>query len=143
MEHIEIRIDGVIFNDHGEILLAHHEKEKKSYWVLPGGHLQFGESLENALRRELNEELGFEDVEVKDLIFVDEFVTPSRHVVHIGFDVHVVDEYLANVGVITENESIKEVRFFSLAEIVNANDIFFPSKEFIIQLIENKTAVML
>ncbi|MCX7881812.1 MAG: NUDIX hydrolase [Brevinematales bacterium] len=143
MGQIEIRLDAVIFNDHGEILLARHEKNTKSYWVLPGGHLEFGESLDGALRRELSEELGFEDVEVKELVFVDEVLLPSRHVLHIGFDVHIVEEYLTNPGVITENETIKEVRFFSLAEIVNANHTFYPSKEFIIQLIENRTAVML
>lgn len=143
MTEIEIRVDAVIFNDKGEILLARHEKEKRSYWVLPGGHLLFGENLDAALRRELNEELGFEDIEVKDLVFVDEFITHSRHVVHIGFDVRVVEEYLSHPGVITENESIREVRFFSLAEVVNSNHTFYPSKEFIIQLIENRTAVML
>ncbi len=143
MEQIEIRLDAVICNEQGEILLARHEKQKKSYWVLPGGHLQFGEAMDVALRRELREELGFEDVEVKELVFVDEFLSPERHVVHIGFDVSVVEEYLANPGVIAEDESIQEVRFFSLAEIVNANDTFYPSKDFIIQLIENRTAVML
>jgi len=143
MEHIEVRVDAVILNDRGELLLALHEKNKKSYWVLPGGHLQFGETLDGAIRRELREELGFEDVEVKELLFVDEFIDTSRHVVHIGFDVRVVEEFLANPGVIAEDESIRDVRFFSLAEIVNATGVFYPSKEFMIQLIENRTAVML
>jgi len=140
MQKIEVRVDAVIFNDQGEILLAKHEKDGRSYWVLPGGHLQFGETLDGAVRRELREELGFEDVEVKELLFVDEFIDTSRHVVHVGFLVCVVEDYLENPGVIVENESVKDVRLFSMAEVVNAVDTFYPSKEFIIQLIETQMA---
>jgi len=43
------------------ILLCRHEKGDKEYWLLPGGGVNSGESLLEALRRELAEEVGVEE----------------------------------------------------------------------------------
>jgi ADP-ribose pyrophosphatase YjhB (NUDIX family) len=43
------------------ILLCRHEKPGKEYWLLPGGGVDSGESLVDALYRELLEEVGLED----------------------------------------------------------------------------------
>jgi ADP-ribose pyrophosphatase YjhB (NUDIX family) len=43
------------------ILLCRHEKPGKEYWLLPGGGVDAGESLVDALQRELSEEVGLRD----------------------------------------------------------------------------------
>ena len=45
----------------GRILLCRHEKPGKEYWLLPGGGVDSGESLVDALQRELLEEVGLQD----------------------------------------------------------------------------------
>lgn len=57
---------GIIFNDAGEVLLLKHRFRAGSGWGLPGGFLNSGEQPLDALRRELQEEIGIEveDVEV-------------------------------------------------------------------------------
>jgi ADP-ribose pyrophosphatase YjhB (NUDIX family) len=45
----------------GRILLCRHEKPGKEYWLLPGGGVDSGESLVDALQRELHEEVGLQD----------------------------------------------------------------------------------
>lgn len=50
----------LIFNDAGQILLLKHRFRAGSGWGIPGGFLEHGEQPEQALRRELREEVGLE-----------------------------------------------------------------------------------
>src|SRR3954467_1537451 len=43
------------------VLLCRHEKHGREYWLLPGGGVNSGESLVEALRRELDEEVAIGD----------------------------------------------------------------------------------
>jgi 8-oxo-dGTP diphosphatase len=75
----------------GRILLIRHEKPGKEYWLLPGGGVNSGESLVDALRRELREELGIDDrLPVEGPVAIVDSIAPERsfaakHVVHIIF----------------------------------------------------------
>jgi 8-oxo-dGTP pyrophosphatase MutT (NUDIX family) len=46
-----------------KIALAHHQRASKP-WVLPKGHVEEGESLEQAALREIYEEAGLDDVQL-------------------------------------------------------------------------------
>ena len=61
-------VPAIIINDKGEILLGKRSKEAiyyVGYWGLPGGLPEYGEKMEEAIKRELKEELGVEVTEVK------------------------------------------------------------------------------
>ena len=53
---------GVLIDGEGRFLLTSRPEGKvyAGYWEFPGGKLEAGESVEQALRRELHEELGIE-----------------------------------------------------------------------------------
>ena len=55
----------LIFNDSGEVLLLKHRFRAGSGWGIPGGFLETGEHAEQALRRELREEIGLTVHEVE------------------------------------------------------------------------------
>jgi 8-oxo-dGTP diphosphatase len=55
----------LIFNDAGEVLLLKHRFRAGSGWGIPGGFLESGEHAEQALRRELREEIGLTVHEVR------------------------------------------------------------------------------
>lgn len=52
-------------------------KENETYWVFPGGGVEEGESLEEALKREMMEELSVE-IEILDLVFEYHFKTDHQ-----------------------------------------------------------------
>jgi 8-oxo-dGTP diphosphatase len=74
------------------VLLCRHEKPGRGdYWLLPGGGVNSGESLTDALHRELREEVGIEDeLPVEGPVAIVDSIAPQRafaakHVVHIIF----------------------------------------------------------
>jgi len=55
----------VIILNKGKILVCHNKERK--YYFFPGGHINFGETAKEALKRELKEEL---DIKIKNCFFI-------------------------------------------------------------------------
>jgi len=86
-----IRVAGLVIAD-GAVLLVRHEKAGRGYWLLPGGGVEEGESLTEALERELSEECGFAPLAIAGPIALVETIPPSavaggRHILHMIFAV--------------------------------------------------------
>lgn len=71
----------VIVDEAGRLLLAHWHEGRPGAWTLPGGGLEAGEHPEDAVRREVQEETGF-DVEVDELLGIRSRVIPARQRLH-------------------------------------------------------------
>lgn len=51
------------------ILLIHRYKPEEEYYVLPGGHVEEGETPEEAIIREIREETGLQTTRIPQLLF--------------------------------------------------------------------------
>lgn len=59
MKYPELAVGAIIFNQENKVLLLKSHKWDDEY-VIPGGHVEWGEKMEDALRREILEETGLE-----------------------------------------------------------------------------------
>jgi 8-oxo-dGTP diphosphatase len=92
-ERILVAVGAVIEDDRGRILLVKHKKERGGYWqgkwICPGGALEFGEEIEEGIKREVQEETNLEIDLVRPLVPFDRIVKlgerTSLHVIYIDY----------------------------------------------------------
>lgn len=105
----------------GRMLLCRHEKPGKEYWLLPGGGVNSGESLVDALHRELLEEVGIdEELPLEGPIAIADSIAPQRsfaakHVVHIVFSGDLTGRSLERVT--SQDAAVRGHRLFSVDEL--------------------------
>jgi len=118
-----IRVSAIL-RWNGRILLARHEKPGKEYWLLPGGGVKAGESLVQALVRELKEETGIvgedDQLPLEGPVALVDSISPSRtfatkHVVHIIFAADLSDRSLEAVQ--SEDGAVQGLRLFTVDEL--------------------------
>jgi ADP-ribose pyrophosphatase YjhB (NUDIX family) len=75
---VRVKVRAVILID-GRLVVSRERRRGVEYVLLPGGRVQDGESITDALAREVREEIGLE-IEPKRLVYVTEVV--GTHAVH-------------------------------------------------------------
>jgi 8-oxo-dGTP diphosphatase len=125
--HPLVGVGALIHNDgDGKILLIKRRFEpNKGRWALPGGLLETGESLAEAARREVREELGVE-VEIEELFQVsEEMIKDGEGRVRFHF---ILVDYLASLrprdAKITLNEESESFQWVAPDEVrdLDVND---------------------
>ena len=115
-----IRVSAVL-RWRGRILLCRHEKAGKEYWLVPGGGVESGESLIEALHRELHEEVGIEDEPpFEGPVAIVDSIAPQgseqqKHVVHIIFAGDLTGRTLERVT--SADAAVRGHRLFALDEL--------------------------
>ncbi len=72
---IGLTADGIILYNNGVVLIKRKHEPFKDRFALPGGFVEYGESIEEALKREMKEETG---LDVRPIRLVGVYSDPSR-----------------------------------------------------------------
>ena len=107
-----LTVDGIIL-DKGKILLLKRAlRPFLGSWTLPGGHVEYGETVEKAIKREMKEELGV-PIKIKGLFGV--YSNPKRDPrYHTASVVYLLGRIKGKVRI---NEESSEFRYFSLKNL--------------------------
>jgi ADP-ribose pyrophosphatase YjhB (NUDIX family) len=116
-----VRIAGILVKD-DKLLLIQHKKNGKEYWLLPGGGVDFGETMQEALKREFIEETNL-NINVNELLFISEAIDPEgeKHIINFFFKVEYVDGTLK----LAKEKRLVDLKYIDIDEIDNI--IMYPN----------------
>ena len=129
---VRVRVGALVFDEEAEpsaVLLVEHagihadeNGDKPPFWTPPGGGVDFGESLAEALQREVEEETGLM-VRVGPLRYTLDFVRPPLHAVSFYFSATVERGTLGTGSdpELGDDQLIRSVRFVPFVELAGLN----------------------
>lgn len=114
-------VDGIIHNNKNQILLIKRKKDPyKNHLALPGGFINEGELVEDAMKREIYEEtsLNVEPLEILG-VYSDPNRDPRKHILSIVFICLKLDDHYGKA-----NDDAKELLWVDFPDIMNKNLAF-------------------
>jgi 8-oxo-dGTP diphosphatase len=110
----KLTTDGAIIKDSKILLVKRKNEPFKGKWALPGGFVEYGEKVEDAVIREVKEETGLV-TKIKEFIgiYSDPNRDPRGHTVTIVFLLEIID------GKLNAKDDADDVKFFNLNKLPN------------------------
>ena len=137
-DHPYTGVDAIILNDKGEILLEKRASGMSSfpgYWCLPGGWMEWGERVEDAVKREVMEEIGVE-VEVVKFVgkYFDTNTFPIKKYSRVALP-HIC-KIISSAPKVNQIEEVEEIKWVNPKDAL-AMDIAYDQKDMIRYVVDN------
>jgi len=127
IDFIGVGCGALIVNDNNETLLMKRggdSRNETGIWSQPGGGVDFGEKIEDAIKREVKEELGV-TIELHDFLTVTDHIIPgeNQHWVSVSY----LGKIVSGKPAILEQEKCSEIKWFALNNL--PENLTQPTKE--------------
>lgn len=132
-------VRAIIENSHGQILLLRRANTKSGHggWCLPGGKIDYGQTIEEALAAEIQEELSMQLVGAKFFFYQNSLPTEPGEMHYINFYFHCSIE-----GDFRLNDESSDFAWIGLSDLQNY-DIVFKNDEAIHRHFAERTLTLL
>ncbi|MEX2436246.1 MAG: NUDIX domain-containing protein [Balneolaceae bacterium] len=123
-DHIRVRVSALILQKNHLLVVKQNTPSRAEHiWLPPGGGLDFGETTEEALRREVFEETS---IEIKNgrIRYIHEFIEPPYHAVELYF---LVESFTgtptlgSDPELSFDHQQLTEVKFVPVPELMSMN----------------------
>jgi ADP-ribose pyrophosphatase len=114
-DFIGVGVGALILNDKNEFLMVLRSETSRvepGTWMIPGGGVDFGEKLEDAVKREVKEEIGV-DIELGEMVNTINHIFPEQHWVSSTFKAKIV----SGDPRIIEPHKHDDIRWFSFNDL--------------------------
>lgn len=134
MNSITFKATCLITNDRGELLVTEdYDSVKKEYFCVPlGGHIRFGERAEDAVRRELLEEINAGLVDISPVTVLENFFSwngAEFHEINFVYKAGLADKSLyhkTDIPFLDPKYSNAKVKWIKPEDFKNGKHILYP-----------------
>lgn len=102
----------ILINNEDKYLLEQTTERNNYKWAIPGGHVLSGETPEEALKRELNEELGISDLNYKKIDIIK--FPYNSYIFNVFYSETTIDTDL----LVLQPDEVIQVKWYSKEEII-------------------------
>ena len=145
MYPFNVRVYGLLINDHDEVLISDEQEYGIRFTKFPGGGLEAGEGLIDGLKREFMEECNVA-IEVTGHFYTTDFYVKSAfndsQVISVYYLVKNLEELNLNFKTMVfdfdgEGEVLQSFRWVKLTNLVN-EDFLFPTDQHVAKLLTDR-----
>ncbi len=113
---VKVRVTGILIEKDSLLLLDQNVEGTARTWSLPGGKVEVGETLEEAMVREMKEETGLV-VSVDKLLYICDLIDEEQHVIHITFALKRQGGSLGQITTGIDTQKIRGVQFVPITQL--------------------------
>lgn len=118
-KRVRVRACGLCWKDNKLMMVNHVGLQRENFWAPPGGGIEFGQSAEETVVREFEEETGMQ-VAMGRFLFVCEFIHDPLHAIELFFEVlHTAGDAVvgADPEMASSSQIINDARWMSWSAI--------------------------
>jgi 8-oxo-dGTP diphosphatase len=122
--------DGIVFKENSILLIQRKNNPFQGFWALPGGYVEYGETTESAVVREMLEETGLQ-TKIRSLVGVysDPKRDPRGHTITVAYLLEAVG------GDLLAGDDAGNVKFFKLEQLP---DLAFDHSQIIMDALQRR-----
>lgn len=143
MSYFNVRVYGLLINENNEILISDEQSGGRTFSKFPGGGLEFGEGLIDALKREFVEECNAE-IQVLEHLYTTDFFEQSSFndsqilsIYYLVKEVRPLEMDFKTLAFDFDEGTLQSFRWVSLDKL-NAGDLTFRTDQTVVTILLNR-----